>query len=61
MNYLLFDNPQDKNSLSFISEMIRSEMIDVYSPKEDRLIVGWFKGCWEVLRLAHRDDTIVCW
>lgn len=61
MNYLLFDNPQDKNSLSFISKMIRLEIKEVYSPKEKRKIVGWLKGCWEVLKQSHSEDTIICW
>ena len=61
MNYLLFDNPQDKNSLSFISKMIRLEIKEVYSPKEKRLIVGWLKGCLAVLAQSRHNDTIICW
>lgn len=61
MIYLLFDNPGDKGKVSFISQLIHCEVKEVYSPKAKRLIVGWLKGCMNVLNTSHRDDTIVCW
>lgn len=61
MNFILFDNPQDKNRLSFISKIIHTEMKEVYSPKENKLVLGWIKGCLSVLRQSYRIDTIVCW
>lgn len=61
MIYLLFDNPNDKNAVSFISERLHDEVIEIYSPKCNRLIIGWLKGCLKVLRLSKRNDTIVCW
>ena len=61
MIYLLFDNPSDKGKVSFISQMIHCEVKEIYSPKSQRLIVGWLKGCREVLSTSRHDDTIVCW
>mgnify|MGYP002519184785 CR=1 FL=1 len=61
MNYLLFDNPQDKSSLSFISRMMHFGIKEVYSPKGKRLIIGWLKGCLSVLKQSLHNDTIVCW
>ena len=61
MNFILFDNPQDKNRLSFISKIIHTEMKEVYSPKENKLVLGWIKGCLSALRQSYRNDTIVCW
>ena len=61
MIFILFDNPQDKNSLSFISKIIQKEIREVYSPKENKLVLGWIKGCLSVLRQSYRNDTIVCW
>lgn len=61
MIYLLFDNPSDKNAVSFISDKLQERVIEVYSPKSNCLIVGWIKGCLKMLRLSHRNDTIVCW
>lgn len=61
MVYFLFDNPGDKQRLSFISEKINKEMKEVYSPKCSKLIVGWLKGCLSVLEQSHRNDSIVCW
>ena len=61
MIFILFDNPQDKNSLSFISKIIYKEIREVYSPKENKLVLGWIKGCISVLRQSYRNDTIVCW
>lgn len=61
MIYLLFDNPGDKNAVSFISNMLQERVIEVYSPRSNCLIVGWIKGCLKMLRLSHRNDTIVCW
>ena len=37
MNFILFDNPQDKGRLSFIYKIIHAEMKEVYSPKENNL------------------------
>ena len=45
MIYLLFDNPGDKGKVSFISQLIHGEVKEIYSPKAQRLIVGWLKGC----------------
>ena len=61
MVYFLFDNPGDKQRLSFISQMANREMKEVYSPKCGKLIVGWLKGCLAVLKQSHGNDTIVCW
>lgn len=61
MVYFLFDNPGDKQRLSFISEKINKEMKEVYSPKCSKLIVGWLKGSLSVLEQSHRNDSIVCW
>lgn len=61
MVYFLFDNPGDKQRLSFISKKINKEMKDVYSPKCSKLIVGWLKGCLAVLKKSHGNDTIICW
>lgn len=61
MVYFLFDNPQDKKRLSFISKNTNREMKEVYSPKCGKLIVGWLKGCLAVLKQSHGNDTIVCW
>lgn len=61
MIFILFDNPQDKDRLSFISKIIHNEIREVYSPKENKLVLGWIKGCISVLRQPYRNDTIVCW
>lgn len=61
MVYFLFDNPDDKSRLSFISKIAKREKKEVYSPKCSRLIVGWLKGCLSVLKQSHCNDMIVCW
>lgn len=61
MIYLLFDNPGDKNRVSFISEQAYLKIREVYSPRCKRLLWGWLKGCRLVLEQSHRDDIIVCW
>ena len=61
MVYLLFDNPCDKNQVSFISEQVGLDMKDFYSPRCKRLITGWLKGCMNVLEQSRHGDTIVCW
>ena len=61
MIYLLFDNPNDKSRASFISQGLHDKVIEVYSPRCQRLIVGWLKGCMSVLKRSKYDDTIVCW
>lgn len=61
MIYLLFDNPGDKNAVLFISDKLQERVIEVYSSKSNSLIVGWIKGCLKMLRLSHRNYTIVCW
>ena len=61
MIYLLFDNPNDKKKVSFITATFSSEVKETYSPKRYKLIVGWLLGCLKVLKLSQKDDTIVCW
>lgn len=61
MIYLLFDNPNDKKKVSFITATFSSEVKETYSPKRNKLIVGWLLGCLKVLKLSQKDDTIVCW
>lgn len=61
MIYLLFDNPGDKNRVSFISEQAYLKIREVYSPRCKRLLWGWLKGCRLVLEQSHHDDIIVCW
>ena len=61
MIYLLFDNPNDKKKVSFITATFSSEVKETYSPKRTKLIVGWLLGCLKVLKLSQKDDTIVCW
>lgn len=59
MNYLLFDNPNDKNS--FVSQGLHDRVMEISSPRCDWLIIGWLKGCLAVLQQSHSNDTIVCW
>lgn len=61
MIYLLFDNPSDMGKVSFISQLIRCEVKEIYSPKSKLLIVGWLRGCMSTMNMSHRGDTIVCW
>lgn len=61
MIYLLFDNPDDKEKVSFITNCISLEIKEIYSPKWDKFIIGWIIGCLTILKLSKRNDTIVCW
>lgn len=61
MIYLLFDNPNDKEKVSFITNSFSFEIKEIYSPKWDKLIIGWIIGCLTILKLSKRNDTIVCW
>ena len=61
MIYLLFDNPNDKEKVSFITNSFSFEIKEIYSPKWDKLIIGWIIGCLTILKLSNRNDTIVCW
>lgn len=61
MIYLLFDTPRDENKTSFIKKLLDIDIKEVYSPKSNKLIVGWIKGCLTILQSSHKNDTIVCW
>ena len=61
MIFLLFDNPNDKEKVSFITNSFSFEIKEIYSPKWDKLIIGWIIGCLTILKLSKRNDTIVCW
>ena len=61
MVYFLYDNPQDKNTVSFISEKINLKIKEIYSPKSNKLIVGWIKGCFKLLKQSRKIDIVVCW
>ena len=61
MIYLLFDNPNDKEKVSFVTNSFSFEIKEIYSPKWDKLIIGWIIGCLTILKLSKRNDMIVCW
>ena len=61
MIYLLFDNPNDKEKVSFITNSFSFEIKEIYSPKWDKLIIGWIIGSLTILKLSKSNDTIVCW
>lgn len=61
MIYLLFDNPGDSGCVSFISRLSSMEIKEVFSPKCKKLVIGWWKGARNVLRLSRKGDTVVCW
>lgn len=61
MVYFLYDNPQDKNTVSFISEKINLKIKEIYSPKSNKLIVGWIKGCFKLLKQSRKTEIVVCW
>lgn len=61
MNYLLFDNCKDKDRVSFISQKLQKNNIQVFSPQTSNLFLGWLRGCFKVLCQSRNGDTIVCW
>lgn len=61
MIYLLFDNPNDKEKVSFITNSFSFEIKEIYSPKWDKPIIGWIIGSLTILKLSKSNDTIVCW
>ena len=61
MIYLLFDNPNDKEKVSFITNSFSFEIKEIYSPKWDKLIIGWIIGCLTILKLSKSNHTLVCW
>ena len=52
MIYLLFDNPNDKEKVSFITNSFSFEIKEIYSPKWDKLIIGWIIGSLTILKLS---------
>ena len=61
MVYFLYDNPQDKNTVSFISEKTNLRIKEIYSPKSNKLIVGWIKGCFKLLKQSGKAEIVVWW
>lgn len=59
MIHILYDNPKDNQS--FISRYLSIPVHEWYSPRKERKIAGWIKGCVEVLKGSSRGDVIVCW
>lgn len=57
----MFDNPNDKEKVSFITNSFSFEIKEIYSPKWDKLIIGWIIGSLTILKLSKSNDTIICW
>jgi len=60
VNYMIFDNPLDKNVMEFISKSEYS-IVTKYPEKKLSSVKEMWKYCKEILKMTKEDDTIIFW
>lgn len=58
MIYMLFDNPADKEKMSFLKSI---PIIQRYPPKKCASLKEYAASCWDCIKSSETGDTIVCW
>ena len=62
MVYMLFDNPADKEKMTFLKEYPETEFIkQIYPQKQCKSPKEMYRVCKDMIRRSQKDDTIICW
>ena len=61
MVYILFDNPADKQNMTFLREHEALTVRHVYPSQKCDAIKRMIVACMECIQQSAKDDTIVCW
>lgn len=61
MVYMLFDNPVDKQNMTFLGEYETASIQQVYPEKKCNSTKEMLQACKEMIKRSADGDTIICW
>lgn len=61
MVYMLFDNPADKQNMTFLGEYETASIQQVYPEHKCNSTKEMLQACKEMIKRSADGDTIICW
>ena len=59
--YMLFDNPADKQNMTFLKEYETAVIQHVYPEQKCNSTKEMLSGCQEIIKKSADGDTIIFW
>ena len=61
MVYMLFDNPADKQNMTFLNSYETAKIRQVYPPQKCNSTREMLAACRDMIKQSAEGDTIICW
>lgn len=61
MVYMLFDNPADKQNMTFLNSYETAKIRQVYPPQKCNSTKEMLAVCKDIIKQSTDGDTIICW
>lgn len=61
MVYMVFDNPDDKDNMTFLSDYDTSSIQQLYPEMQCKSVKQMLSFCRSTLKRTSNGDTIICW
>ena len=59
--YMLFDNPADKQNMTFLNGYETAKIRQVYPSQKCNSIKEMLAACKDMIKQSAEGDTIICW
>lgn len=59
--YMLFDNPADKQNMTFLNGYETAKIRQVYPPQKCNSTKEMLATCKDIIKQSAEGDTIICW
>lgn len=61
MVYMLFDNPADKQNMTFLNGYETAKIRQIYPPQKCNSTKEMLAACKDMIKQSGEGDTIICW
>lgn len=61
MIYMLFDNPMDKQNMTFLQKYETASICQIYPSQKCNSIMEMMVTCKKIIKKSEEEDTIICW
>lgn len=61
MVYMLFDNPADKQNMTFLNDYETAKIRQIYPPQKCNSTKEMLATCKDMIKQSADGDTIICW
>ena len=61
MVYMLFDNPADKQNMTFLNGYETAKIRQIYPPQKCNSTKEMLAACKDMIKQSAEGDTIICW